>query len=124
MAVERVAQPDFLEGVRAALVDKDRQPRWVAAVHPVVAGSDTKISSNRIGSGRAAMSREDQQQLQVVAAACDIVEAEEEDVLMWWAKCSMKAKQDAAGQKQQPLSKQLIGLCLQEVKDTLSMETN
>ncbi|KIZ00354.1 hypothetical protein MNEG_7608 [Monoraphidium neglectum] len=28
MAVRRVAQPDFLEGVRALLVDKDRCPKW------------------------------------------------------------------------------------------------
>ena len=28
MAVRRVAQPDFAEGVRALLVDKDKAPRW------------------------------------------------------------------------------------------------
>jgi enoyl-CoA hydratase len=28
MAVRRVAAADFLEGVRALLVDKDRAPRW------------------------------------------------------------------------------------------------
>ena len=29
MAVRQVAHQDFLEGVRAALVDKDRQPAWL-----------------------------------------------------------------------------------------------
>lgn len=29
MAVRQVAHEDFLEGVRAALVDKDRQPAWL-----------------------------------------------------------------------------------------------
>ena len=29
MAVRQVAHVDFLEGVRAALVDKDRQPAWL-----------------------------------------------------------------------------------------------
>lgn len=31
MAVRQVAHVDFLEGVRAALVDKDRQPAWLKA---------------------------------------------------------------------------------------------
>lgn len=31
MAVRQVAHEDFLEGVRAALVDKDRQPAWLKA---------------------------------------------------------------------------------------------
>jgi hypothetical protein len=30
MAVRQVAHADFLEGVRAALVDKDRRPAWLA----------------------------------------------------------------------------------------------
>ena len=31
MAVRQVAHEDFLEGVRAALVDKDRHPAWLKA---------------------------------------------------------------------------------------------
>lgn len=31
MAVRQVAHEDFLEGVRASLVDKDRKPAWLAA---------------------------------------------------------------------------------------------
>lgn len=35
MAVRQVAHEDFLEGVRAALVDKDRRPAWLAETgHP------------------------------------------------------------------------------------------
>jgi hypothetical protein len=30
MAVRQVAHVDFIEGVRAALVDKDRRPAWLA----------------------------------------------------------------------------------------------
>jgi hypothetical protein len=30
MAVRQVAHENFLEGVRAALVDKDRRPAWLA----------------------------------------------------------------------------------------------
>jgi hypothetical protein len=30
MAVRQVVHEDFLEGVRAALVDKDRRPAWLA----------------------------------------------------------------------------------------------
>jgi hypothetical protein len=30
MAVRQVAHEDFLEGVRAALLDKDRRPAWLA----------------------------------------------------------------------------------------------
>lgn len=31
MAVRQVAHEDFIEGVRAALVDKDRQPGWLSS---------------------------------------------------------------------------------------------
>lgn len=34
MAVRQVAHQDFVEGVRAALIDKDRQPAWLGTSGP------------------------------------------------------------------------------------------
>jgi hypothetical protein len=40
MAVRQVAHVDFLEGVRAALVDKDRQPAWLKGAAAAAAAAE------------------------------------------------------------------------------------
>lgn len=45
MAVRQVAHEDFIEGVRAALVDKDRRPAWLTATtHPSTSATASAVA--------------------------------------------------------------------------------
>lgn len=64
MAVRQVAHEDFIEGVRAALVDKDRHPAWLKSAAAAAASGSVLVQQEhqlRLFEGEAEADRQQQQ---------------------------------------------------------------